>query len=673
MAGPFDDIPNVKPASATTAPEAPQASMLWDVMRSLGTGLRAGAEGLAGLPGDLGQLGNLAVEKTRTGLLGLEPNPAWNDPPDMSDVPFGYGGVLPRALTSQDIREKITDPLIGEGYKPQSTPGKFAREFGAFAPAAAIGGGGLPALGTRMITQAAVPSVASETAGQLTEGSDYEGLARGLAAITGGTVAGATLAPRLPPTAQQTQRGAIVDAAGRQDVHLPAAAMPDAPMAGYLAGKMGQIPFLGQPLAASRDRTVQGLDDALERLAGNQGSLNYGSATENVRDLLGDWQRNVSPQRMETAYDAVDAAIAQAPSNTRYRTTPMSNTRQTRETMLREMAGDTTTVDQAATDALEAAVNRPGGLTYQEMKRLRTKGVGSRVSGDVLPDSGSSRSAFKRFYGPVTEDMRLAVYRQGGPRALREWEAANDLTSEIKARQENIARIIGAEGDASRVNIANRLLNLASTKSSGSLEILRDARRAVAEAGAARGVGGQAWDDLGSAMVYELGRDPSSVQRVFSPDRFLTAMSRFDREAGRVLFGRGMWDQLQDIRLLSETHRNLMRQGNPSGTGGVVTLLSLLGGMAAAPTTTLATVGGGLATSAILARPATRAKFVNWARARNGALRSGTASAFNSYVAATKDFAPYVAMESGRDEKAVLQELIGQPKTDSATDPFGDL
>lgn len=693
--GPFDDLPTVNPpttrphafadliteyaqpapAPALTEPqtsplarlikgEKQEASPLYDILRSAGTGLRSGAEGLVGLPGDIGYGMRWLNNAAMTGL-GFEDRPDYVAGTGDYAQPFD----LP---TSQDIREKVTEPLIGGGYQPQTRAGRYARTVSEFLPGSLIGPGGMI---RNAIAGGVLPGTASEAAGQAAEGTENEGLARALAAITTGVGGGLLFGPKLPPNPRAAERTAVVDAAKRQGIHIPEAAMPDRPQAMYAAGKLGQIPFLGTPLQRSAARTVDQLGDRLDEISGSP-TRSFGAAADQTRDALVNWQTGVSPARMTQMYDDVDNIIAQ--SKSRSVTTPLSNTMHTFREVLREMAEDTTTVDAQALRLVEDAVTRPGGLTYEGLKRLRTKEIGGRLSGSITPEPGTSQPALKRLYGALTDDLRMSVYRAGGPKALRAWEAANDFTREIKARQADIARIIGVRGQNSSSNIAHRLLDLATSKRGGNVELLQTARRAAAEGG-----GAAAWEDLSAAAIQRLGRDPSSAVGAFSPERMLTELGKYTErnpqtgqmrltKGAEILFGRGAAMQLEDLRLISEAHRNLMRKGNPSGTGGVVSLGAFGTGMFAAPMTTLASVGGGRALSMLLARPAGREAITKWARARNGALKYGTSAAFNSYVTASNDLAPHLAMESGREEANVARELMGQERP-ALDDPFGDL
>jgi hypothetical protein len=67
-------------------------------------------------------------------------------------------------------------------YKPQTVPGEYTRTIGEFVPAALVGQPGVGAA-RRVVTQTVAPALVTETAGQLTKGTPYEGIARVLAAI----------------------------------------------------------------------------------------------------------------------------------------------------------------------------------------------------------------------------------------------------------------------------------------------------------------------------------------------------------------------------------------------------------------------------------------------------------------------------------------------------------
>lgn len=166
----------------------PPPSIGEDVVKSGASGLGEGLTGLAGLPGDVADLtrsaGTFIGNKLRS-VAGKEPIDQAPDPIGLSDIPG-----------KQDIESAIGF----EPYKPKTTPGKFARTIGEFIPAAAsLGvGGGLRGMTTSAAKYGAAPGAASELAGQATEGTYLEPIARIAAPIAAaGGIAAASKTPQL--------------------------------------------------------------------------------------------------------------------------------------------------------------------------------------------------------------------------------------------------------------------------------------------------------------------------------------------------------------------------------------------------------------------------------------------------------------------------------------------
>lgn len=82
----------------------------------------------------------------------------------------------------------VTDAMKNAGlnYEPQTTAGEYARTATSFAPFGMIGKAPVAA---KVIRQVLAPAIASETAGQMTKGSEYEPLARMAGGIVGGVAA----------------------------------------------------------------------------------------------------------------------------------------------------------------------------------------------------------------------------------------------------------------------------------------------------------------------------------------------------------------------------------------------------------------------------------------------------------------------------------------------------
>lgn len=193
--GKTDRLPAKAPA-ANPAPdplEDPEnASLLDDILRSTGAGLRRGVEGVFGMIGDVNaSQGDAASWALRA--LGV--------PVETANHLGGYARYIstnPMAPTTGEIRS-LTDRAFGESYEPQTTAGEYARTVGEFAPNAAMPGGV-----ARRAAMVAVPALLSETAGQATEGTAAEPYARVAGALAGGLAA----AGRAPGTLKTAAKGA---------------------------------------------------------------------------------------------------------------------------------------------------------------------------------------------------------------------------------------------------------------------------------------------------------------------------------------------------------------------------------------------------------------------------------------------------------------------------------
>lgn len=91
------------------------------------------------------------------------------------------GGLLSAPTTAENVGAITQDKPL---YQPQTRAGEYARTITQFAPAAAMSG----TLGQRALNWL-VPAVTSETAGQVTKGQPYEGVARVAGALAGGGLA----------------------------------------------------------------------------------------------------------------------------------------------------------------------------------------------------------------------------------------------------------------------------------------------------------------------------------------------------------------------------------------------------------------------------------------------------------------------------------------------------
>lgn len=156
--------------------------------RAAFTGGIEGVASLLGLPADAANLASKGLDY----VAGTKTNEKFGQSLDK----YGY----------ENIKKNI-EGYTGKLYEPQTGLEKHIRTGFSFLPAAAVGPGGVA---RRVATQVVAPGLASEAAGQLTEGTGYEPVARVGAALAG-TVGASKAASALtgargipkPPTNEQ--------------------------------------------------------------------------------------------------------------------------------------------------------------------------------------------------------------------------------------------------------------------------------------------------------------------------------------------------------------------------------------------------------------------------------------------------------------------------------------
>lgn len=149
-------------------------SLAADVAKGAGKGIAEGVTGLAGLPGDTEQ----GVDKLLHAVLPSNNTVrGW-----FGAAPLNTPDQLPKpAMPTSDQINSTTG--VDQLPSPQTNAGKYAESVGSFVPSAAAGP---ESVAKNLLMRAAIPGVASEGLGQLTEGTAAEPYAR---------VAGALLAP----------------------------------------------------------------------------------------------------------------------------------------------------------------------------------------------------------------------------------------------------------------------------------------------------------------------------------------------------------------------------------------------------------------------------------------------------------------------------------------------
>lgn len=203
---PVDHDPFASEAKASSGPQlvpvdhdpfAPSqpSSVASDVVKSAGTGLVKGTEGLVGLPGTLAWVADQAAAapgRTYNKLFGTgkyENTESMNRGVEMAKNNSILNIPKAEEVLSPQNAEKWRKNIIPELHKPETTAGEYAQTFGEFIPAVAAFGSGGP---VRRFAQTIIPSTTSETLGQVARKTvpEAEPYARFAGAMAGGLAAG---------------------------------------------------------------------------------------------------------------------------------------------------------------------------------------------------------------------------------------------------------------------------------------------------------------------------------------------------------------------------------------------------------------------------------------------------------------------------------------------------
>jgi len=237
----------------------PEVNPAVDLAKSAGVGLAWGAIGMAGLPGTIEQLGRMGINYGAQ-ALGKEGNVVSPET------------ALP---TGSDLQKRV-EGYTGKFYEPKTTAGEYARTLGEFAPGALFPGG----VAQKVLGNVVGPALASETAGQLTKGTELEPWARVGGALVGGGIGNIpsrayTPVPTDPTRARMVQmlRNEGVDA-------LTAGEVTGSKPLRYLEQHASDIPLSGGRARAQADRAAEQFTQATLRRAG----INAPRATQDVID-----------------------------------------------------------------------------------------------------------------------------------------------------------------------------------------------------------------------------------------------------------------------------------------------------------------------------------------------------------------------------------------------------
>jgi len=582
-----------------------------------------------------------------------------NEPASLGGVLKGAYGMLTGDREAQAAYERATIARREELDKArkQQPIAAYGGEI-AGGVAVPVGAMGQAASRGQAVVQGAKAGAVGGALYGAGQGEDLQSRTTGAAtgAAVGGVLGGAlggAIGPRATRAPGASSGDEVVAASERLGVPVPRAVATDSMAVQRAAAGARNVPFAGDPLVKAAEGTIAGLGQKADEVATAMGGADRLGAGSTASGGIRDWITGKSAAVVSKAYDDVEKAV-----NPNVRT-DLASTRNVMADILArrqnaQMAGDSRAVAEVA-----GAVQSPNGLNFQGIKDLRTS-IGERLKSGILPD-GMDGGELKRIYGALSDDLRQAAEQAGGPRGKQLFERANALNAAVAKRREELAKIVGAKGDASPEQVFDRLVAFASEKGGANANLLAKARNAIA----------QDWDEVAGGVVSRLGRDADGN---FTPDRFVTAWGKLSPQGKSVLFGSsGHRAALEDIATISSRFKELNKFANPSGTAQSATFAATGAGMIASPVTTIASVVGGNILSRILAQPATSSSMARWSRVYQAAVTKPSAATAATLQVATRNLAATIGDKLGVNvaPEAILRAIAGPrmaPASDGQTD-----
>lgn len=487
-------------AKARRRRQEAQPSAVGDILASGASGVARGAADLVGLPGTIADAlrsgGQWALRKGYETATGDQPSTEGGaverffagQSPEMDEVLLGGN-----PLSGSRVRGGMSAVTGGAtDYQPKTTAGEYASTVGEFLPGAAAFGGMSP---SNLTLFGAVPGLASEGAGQLTEGSKYEPYARVAAALIAPMLASRAISP----LGVSADRQAAGDVLRREGV---------TPTAGQITGNRNlramESELGGGATAGILDDQAAAFTDAAMRRAGGAGRATPENMTA-INDRLSQGFTDISARNTLISDPQVGRGIGQTLS--RYE---------------RVLPTEQRTIVQNLADDIIERFNQGGGrmtgADYQTIRSRLTKSAHAARNSDnefadalrglrdtlddgmsrsVSPDDAAEWTRLRREYGNMKvlekaasgagEDAALgsispAKLRQAASSGRRgQYSRAEGDFDELARSGEAILKPLPDSGTSTRIN-ARTLGGLTGAGGAGAGALFAGAPGAVAGA-----------------------------------------------------------------------------------------------------------------------------------------------------------------------------------------------
>lgn len=386
------------------------------------------------------------------------------------------------------------------------------------------------------------------------------------------------------------------------------------PVTGTLGQSMSgralqDIPFVGAPLEQAGARALGQLDDAARAASQRYGSGDVAGAGEAVKSAIRETATQHIPDIIGRRYEEVGRLVSDDVFM------PLSATKTKAGQILSERKNAALKGSGNAVGLVAEAISRDAGMNFSGLKTLRT------AVGEIMDDpaqlaaSGMSKTELKRVYGALTDDLESIVSKAGGEDAMAAFRTANTYAKIGSQFRDEMQRVIGKGVEKSDENVIAFIQRIAGSNASANIKTLRKVRNAASDS----------WDEVASAIAGRLGRDQRGD---FSATRFVSDYDKLSPSGKNALFnatGNGeLRTALDDIATVSKAFDKYNQSKNYSNTGKAVAALAGVGGLAAAPVTTLSAAFGARMTAQYLSKPQTAKAVAKWAKAYERAARNPT-------------------------------------------------
>lgn len=438
-------------------------------------------------------------------------------------------------------------------------------------------------------------------------------------------------------------------------VDLPRAIGSDSPLTRFMGQVSNKMPG-GGPMQERIGSAVRQTGEAVENAAQMAGgAADPMAAGQGFRTGIETSFKPTIKARVGAAYDEVGKHVD--PNFTR----PLDATQGAiADIISRRLASGEEDSGKAIKTVLGGAT-RPGGLTFEGVKDLRTR-IGEMLDTGVFPE-GMSQHELRRVYGSLSDDLKATVQASGGDKGMAAFERANAAHKFAEDWKDNIGKVLGSDRSGEGVTAA--ILRMANNGSTGDLKALTMARAAVPK---------PVWQDVASTAVSSLGKDRKGE---FSPAIFMNDFAKLSDRGKVLLFGDvgsgNVLAHLNDISSVSKKFVEAGKLSNTSGTAGHNAAYTMLGGGAAGllhgsllePVTALGTVVGNNLLARALSAPASAASVARWVRTYDAVATSRTPRSVAALNIASRNLANTVNAQFGSKLQPtdLLKALQGPAKS----------